>query len=89
MLCLPYYCLCLLFNKIREEGGTGSAWKWEVGRVGGGRGAQTMYAHVSECKNDKKKAAAALDLVLEPGCLNIKKKTQNTVILLGTCGSHL
>jgi hypothetical protein len=53
MLCLPYYCLCLLFNKIREEGGTGSAWKWEVGRVGGGRGAQTMYAHVSECKNDK------------------------------------
>jgi hypothetical protein len=24
MLCLPYYCLCLLFNKT-EEGRTGSA----------------------------------------------------------------
>jgi hypothetical protein len=28
MLCLSYYCLCLLFNKIGEqEGRTGSAWK--------------------------------------------------------------
>jgi uncharacterized membrane protein YbaN (DUF454 family) len=27
MLCLSYYCLCLLFNKIREEGRTGSAFK--------------------------------------------------------------
>jgi hypothetical protein len=26
-LCLSYYCLCLLFNKIGEEGRTGSAWK--------------------------------------------------------------
>jgi hypothetical protein len=26
-LCLSYYCLCLLFNKIREKGRTGSAWK--------------------------------------------------------------
>jgi hypothetical protein len=27
MLCLSYYCLCLLFNKIGEKGRTGSAWK--------------------------------------------------------------
>jgi hypothetical protein len=27
MLCLSYYLLCFLFNKIGEEGGTGSAWK--------------------------------------------------------------
>jgi hypothetical protein len=29
-LCLSYYCLCLLFNKIAEEGRTGSAWKSRV-----------------------------------------------------------
>jgi hypothetical protein len=51
MLCLSYL-LCFLINKIREEGRTGSAWK-----LGGewGEVAQTMYAHVSKCKNDKKK----------------------------------
>jgi hypothetical protein len=27
MLCLSYYCLSLLFNKIRAKGRTGSAWK--------------------------------------------------------------
>jgi hypothetical protein len=27
MLCLSYYCLCLLFNKIGEKGRTGCAWK--------------------------------------------------------------
>jgi hypothetical protein len=36
MLCLSYYCLCLLFNKIREKGRTGSAWK--QGGVGRGKG---------------------------------------------------
>jgi hypothetical protein len=46
MLCLSYYLLCLLFNKIREEGGTGSAWKW--GREGrrvrrGGGGLNNVY----------------------------------------------
>jgi hypothetical protein len=51
MLCHSYYCLCLLFNKIEEEGRTGSAWKqrgWG-GRRGWGAGgemAQTMYAHI-------------------------------------------
>jgi hypothetical protein len=28
-VCLYYYCLCLLFNKVGEEGRTGSAWKQE------------------------------------------------------------
>jgi hypothetical protein len=37
MLCLSYYCLCLLFNKIEEEGRTGSAWK-RVGMKGEGGG---------------------------------------------------
>jgi hypothetical protein len=27
MLCLSYYCLCLLFNKTGEKGRTGSVWK--------------------------------------------------------------
>jgi hypothetical protein len=53
-LCLSYYCLCLLFNKIRDKGRTGSASK-RVGVEGeGGDGgqwgemAQTMYPHVNK-----------------------------------------
>jgi hypothetical protein len=34
-ICLSYYLLCFLFNEIGEEGGIGSAWKWEVGGMGG------------------------------------------------------
>jgi hypothetical protein len=37
------------FNKIREEGGTVSAWKLR----GQGEVAQAMYTYVSKCKNDK------------------------------------
>jgi hypothetical protein len=51
-LCLSYYLLCFLFNKIVEqEGRTDLAWK----RGGGGvlEVAQTVYTHVSKCKNDK------------------------------------
>jgi hypothetical protein len=45
-ICLSYYHLCFLFNKIREEEDwTGSA------RRGGGD--KTMYIHVSKFKNDK------------------------------------
>jgi hypothetical protein len=56
-LCLSYYLLCFLFNKMGErEGRTGSAQKWGVGK---GEVAQTMYTHVSKCKNDKKKKKAA------------------------------
>jgi hypothetical protein len=45
--------LCLLFNKIGEEGRTGSAWKrggWQ-GEKGVGMGeemAQTMYVHMNK-----------------------------------------
>jgi hypothetical protein len=38
---MSYYCLCLFFNKIGEEGRTGSAWKQGGGerkRRWGGRG---------------------------------------------------
>jgi hypothetical protein len=49
-LCLSYSLLYFLFNKIKEEGGTSSAWK---SRGWGGTVAQTMHAHVSKCKNDK------------------------------------
>jgi hypothetical protein len=38
-LCLSYYCFCLLFNKIGEEGRTGSAWKLEGWEGEGGAGA--------------------------------------------------
>jgi hypothetical protein len=36
MLYLSYYLLCFIFNKIREEVGTGSSWKRDEG--GGRRG---------------------------------------------------
>jgi hypothetical protein len=50
-ICLSYYHLCFLFNKIREKGRTRSAWKQELGvRWEGG---STMYTHVSKCKNNK------------------------------------
>jgi hypothetical protein len=52
-LCFSYYFLWFLFNKIGEqEGRTGSAHSWEV--------AQTLYIHVSKCKNDEKKDNVAL-----------------------------
>jgi hypothetical protein len=46
-----------LFNKIGEqEDGTGSSWKQGGGgRAEEGKMAQTMYTHVSKCKNNKKK----------------------------------
>jgi hypothetical protein len=48
MLCLSYYCLCLLFNKTGEqEGRTGSAWMRSV--------VQIMCTHVNKCKNNKTK----------------------------------
>jgi hypothetical protein len=50
MLCLSYYLLCFLFNKIMEqEGKTGSA------RSVGREVAQTMYTNVSKHKNNIKK----------------------------------
>jgi hypothetical protein len=54
MVCLSYYVLCFLFNKIREEeGGTGSTWKRGIGESKGGEVEQTMYTHVSKSKKDK------------------------------------
>jgi hypothetical protein len=59
-LCLSYYFLCFLLNKIGgQEGGTGSAQKreWGVGVGGvecrGGGVSQIMYTHVSKCKNNQ------------------------------------
>jgi hypothetical protein len=53
-ICLSYYLLCFLFNKIREEEGrTGSAWKREFRGVVEEEVAKTMYTHVSKYKNDK------------------------------------
>jgi hypothetical protein len=46
MLCLPYYAD--VFNKIREKGRTGSAWKRGGGQGQGGEMTQTMYAHVNK-----------------------------------------
>jgi hypothetical protein len=43
-LCLSYYWLCLLFNKIGEEGRTGSAWK-----RGGGRKREGMEGRGEKC----------------------------------------
>jgi hypothetical protein len=52
MLCLSYYLLCLLFNKIGEKGRTVSAWK--PGRLGkrglkkGGEMAQIIHTHMNK-----------------------------------------
>jgi hypothetical protein len=52
MLCLSYYLLCFLFNKIgKEEGGIEARNGMEI-RVQVG---QTMYTHLSKCKNEKNK----------------------------------
>jgi hypothetical protein len=54
LLCLSYYLLCFLFNKIGEKGRTGPAWKQEGLREEGGSGgqgggmAQTMYTHMNK-----------------------------------------
>jgi hypothetical protein len=57
MLCLSYYLLCILFNKIGDQEveqdlpGSGCVWghgRWE-------EVAPTMYTHVSKYKNDKLK----------------------------------
>jgi hypothetical protein len=37
MICFSYYILCFLFNKIRNQGGAGSAWKQGAGGFGGRR----------------------------------------------------
>jgi hypothetical protein len=53
-LCLSYYFFCLLFNKIGEEGRTGSelsegVWGGEEGCRGKREEmAQTMYAHTNK-----------------------------------------
>jgi hypothetical protein len=52
VLCLSYYHLCFLFNKIRkQEGETCSAKKLEGAS---GKVAQTTYIHVSKCKKKEK-----------------------------------
>jgi hypothetical protein len=50
-VCVSYYLLCFLFNKIREEGRTGFARKlWVRGKQ---EGIQTICTYVSKCKSDK------------------------------------
>jgi hypothetical protein len=53
-LCMSYYHLCFLFNKIREEDGR-QVLPGSRGLGVGGKVAQTMYTHVSKCKNDKRR----------------------------------
>jgi hypothetical protein len=48
MICLSYYLLYFLFNKIRWN-----RFCLEAGRLG--EVAQTIYTHVSKCKNDKRR----------------------------------
>jgi hypothetical protein len=62
----PYISSVFLFKKIREVGRIGSAKRW--GRVGGWMLVQTMYIHVSKCKNDKMRKKKKL--------LNTKKKSK-------------
>jgi hypothetical protein len=51
MLCLSYYLLCSLFNKITEQEA-----EWALlGSEGAGEGSETKYTHVSKYKMIKKK----------------------------------
>jgi hypothetical protein len=52
-ICLSYYLLCFLLNKIREKGKTVSTWKRWLGRLKGGEVAPTVYIYVTTCKNSK------------------------------------
>jgi hypothetical protein len=45
MLCLSYYCLRFLFNKIGEEARTGSSWKRGGGKVRGRDGTNNVYTY--------------------------------------------
>jgi hypothetical protein len=68
VLCLSYYHLCFLFNKIVEDGRTSSSWK--LGGCGEGRGqwgetAQTMYTHMNKCINNKKGKKTGLQLKID------------------------
>jgi hypothetical protein len=50
-VCLSYYLLYFLFNKIgEEEGGTGSTWKWVLGGGVGREVSQTTNTHVISVK---------------------------------------
>jgi hypothetical protein len=49
-LCLSYYLFC--FSSTKSENKRAEQDYLEVG-VGRGEVAQTMYTHVSKCKNDK------------------------------------
>jgi hypothetical protein len=45
MLCLSYYLLYFLFNKIGEEGRTGSSWKAGGWGTGGRDGPNNIYTY--------------------------------------------
>jgi hypothetical protein len=81
MLCLSYYCLYSLFNKIRDKDRTDSAWKrGGMGgeRWGGGQGeevAQTMYAHIN--KWEKKNISTLVTVV--QSVINIFLKFLNSL----------
>jgi hypothetical protein len=60
IICLSYYLLCFPFYKIREQEGRICSRSL---REDGGKVAQTMYTHVSKCKNDKKKMHPSLGLI--------------------------
>jgi hypothetical protein len=45
MLCLSYYLLCFLFNKVGEEGKTSSAWKQGRWWGKGERSPNNVYAY--------------------------------------------
>jgi hypothetical protein len=56
-LCLSYYLLCFVFNKIGEqEGGTGTGFALEEGVVDSPNNVNACV-HVNKCKNDKIKIA--------------------------------
>jgi hypothetical protein len=53
-LCLSYYCLCLLFNKIGEKGRTVSAWK-QGGSGENGPNNICTYEYMNKEKNKEEK----------------------------------
>jgi hypothetical protein len=53
MLCLSYYCLCLLFNKLEKRAeqvlpGSKGVWEDREGVEDRGEMAQTLYGHMNK-----------------------------------------
>jgi hypothetical protein len=70
MLCLSYYCLYSVFNKIRDKGRTVSAWNW-----GGWKGGERIGPNIVWKKEKENPEVSFLLLLLK--CLTLASNSSN------------